>query len=160
MAQKAKKDLARHNAAALNRLHLGSLAVHAIFLLSHLLIRRRSLLAYAVLSAPALACEYVLEGSGRPRYDAATKALRSPGDDMAAPGLTEYMFDVVWVTWACAVLVVFVGNWGWALWSVVPAYAAYLGAGLLGMGRQKMAEMQAAGNDAAPRGNRRARRAA
>lgn len=158
MAQKAKKDLARHNTAALNGLHLTSLAANCIFLLSHFLLRRRSLLAYALLSAPAFICEYVLEVSGRPKYDAATKTLKSSGEDMGARGLTEYMFDIIWVTWTCAALVIFVGNWGWALWAVIPAYGAYLGSGLLGMGRQKMAEMQGAGQ--APQGNRRSRRAA
>ncbi|KND92111.1 hypothetical protein TOPH_03199 [Tolypocladium ophioglossoides CBS 100239] len=163
MAQKAKKDQAKHNTAALNGLHLTALIVNAVFLLFHFLLRPRSLLAYGLFSVPAFVCEYVLEVSGRPKYDAATKALRSPGEDMAARGLTEYMFDVIWVTWACAVVVLLVGNWGWLLWAVIPAYGAYLGKGLLGMGRQKMAEMQGgAGQNAgaAPQGNRRARRAA
>lgn len=158
MAQKAKKDLAKQNAAALNSLHLCGFVVNAGFLLWHVLVAPRSLVAYGLFSTPAFVCEYVLEASGRPRHDAATKALRSPGEDMAARGLTEYLFDVIWVTWACAVAVMFAGNWGWALWAVIPAYGAYLGAGLLGMGRQKMAEVQ--GHDAASRGNRRSRRAA
>ncbi|POR39379.1 Uncharacterized protein TPAR_00432 [Tolypocladium paradoxum] len=163
MAQKAKKDQARHNTAALNGLHLTALLVNVVFLLAHFLLRPRSLLAYGLFSVPAFVCEYVLEVSGRPKYDAATKALRRPGEDMAARGLTEYMFDVIWVTWACAAVVLLVGNWGWLLWAVIPAYGAYLGKGLLGMGRQKMAEMQGgAGQNAgaAPQGNRRARRAA
>ncbi|EQK98506.1 hypothetical protein G6O67_002227 [Ophiocordyceps sinensis] len=160
MAQKAKKDLAKHNTATLNGLHLTSLAANCIFLLFHFLLARRSLLAYAILSVPAFICEYVLEVSGRPKYDAATKALKSSGEDMGARGLTEYMFDIIWVTWTCAALVVFVGNWGWVLWSIIPAYGAYLGSGLLGMGRQKMAEMQGAGQSTAPQGNRRSRRAA
>ncbi|PHH89898.1 hypothetical protein CDD83_5012 [Cordyceps sp. RAO-2017] len=162
MAQKAKKDLARHNAAALNNLHLTSLAANSLFILFHLLFRRRSLLAYGLLSLPAWGCQYVLERSGRPKYDAATKALRSPGEDMAAQGLTEYMFDVVWVTWICYAAVLLAGNWAWLLWAVIPGYGLYLGSGLLGMGRRKMAEMQGAGQDAAPQGqgNRRTRRAA
>ena len=163
MAKKAKKDLARHNAAALNRLHLTGLAVNALFLAWHFAVAPRSLAAYLVFSTPAFVCEYVLEASGRPRHDPATKALRSPGEDMAARGLTEYMFDVIWVTWACAVAVALAGNWGWALWAVIPAYGLHLGYGLLGMGRHKMAEMQGAagpGHDAAPRANRRSRRAA
>ncbi|KAG5939600.1 hypothetical protein E4U60_000802 [Claviceps pazoutovae] len=169
MAQKAKKDRAKSNIAALNSLHIGSLLFNILFLLSHLLWRPRSLVAYGLFVTPSLLCEYVLETSGRPKYDSATGALRTAGEDLAAAGLTEYMFDVVWVTWAAVVLVVLVGNWGWLLWALVPAYGAYLGSGLLGMGRRTLAQMK--GGDAlgsagvggsadAAQGNRRARRAA
>ncbi|RMJ06841.1 hypothetical protein BHE90_015511 [Fusarium euwallaceae] len=162
MAQKAKKDRAKSNAAALNNLHIGSLVVNVLFLLAHFLFRSRSLWLYGLLSAPSLICEYVLEISGRPKYDPSTRALRSAGEDLSNAGLTEYMFDVIWVTWASAILVILFGNKGWLLWVVVPAYGLYLGSGLLGMGRQKMAELQGGGGvgDAAPQGNRRARRAA
>lgn len=161
MAQKAKKDRARSNAAALNNLHLGALIVNGLFLLTHFLFRPRSLWLYGLLAAPSLVCQYVLEVSGRPKYDPATKALRSAGEDLAAPGLTEYMFDVIWVTWASTVLAALFGNWGWLLWVVVPGYGLYLGSSLLGMGKQKMAEFQGAGGGAtAPPSNRKARRAA
>lgn len=160
MAQKAKKDLAKANTAALNNLHVGSVIVNVLFLGFHLFIRKRSLLAYAIISAPAFICEYVLESSGRPKYDANTKALKNAGEDMAAVGLTEYMFDVIWVTWASAILAIFMGNKGWFLWTVLPAYGLYMGSGLLGMGRQKLAQMQGGGDAPAPQGNRRQRRAA
>ncbi|KAF4974917.1 hypothetical protein FZEAL_8247 [Fusarium zealandicum] len=164
MAQKAKKDRAKSNAAALNNLHIGSLIVNALFLLTHFLFRSRSLWVYGLLSVPALICEYVLEVSGRPKYDPSTHALRSSGEDLSSQGLTEYMFDVIWVTWASVVFAILFGNKGWLLWVTVPAYGLYLGSGLLGMGRQKMADFQGAGagagGDAAPQGNRRARRAA
>ncbi|KAK2593773.1 hypothetical protein QQS21_008534 [Conoideocrella luteorostrata] len=163
MAQKAKKDRAKSNSAALNNLHIGSLIINILFLLSHFLFRSRSLVVYGLFATPSLICEYVLEISGRPKYDAATGTLKTSGEDLAAAGLTEYMFDVVWVTWASAIAVILFGNWGWLLWAVLPAYGLYMGSGLLGMGRQKLAQMQAgdaAGGGAAPPGNRRARRAA
>ncbi|KAH6604223.1 hypothetical protein Trco_007669 [Trichoderma cornu-damae] len=162
MAQKAKKDRAKSNAASLNNLHTGSLVVHVLFLLSHFLFRSRSLLVYGLLSVPSLICEYILEASGRPRYDAASGALKASGEDLAAAGLTEYMFDVIWVTWASILSAMLFGNWGWMLFAVVPAYGAYLGYGLLGMGKNAVAQMQGAGNagSAAPQGNRRARRTA
>lgn len=165
MAQKAKKDRAKANAAALNNLHMGSLVVNALFLLSHFLFRPRSLVAYGLFATPSIICEYVLEISGRPKFDAATGALKTAGQDLAAAGLTEYMFDVIWVTWAATISVMLVGNWGWLLWAVLPAYGAYQGSGLLGMGRQKLAQVQGgdasgAGGSAPAQGNRRARRAA
>ncbi|PHH62929.1 hypothetical protein CDD81_6562 [Ophiocordyceps australis] len=161
MAQKAKKDQAKNNAAALSRLHLTSLALNLVFLLFRFaLAPSRSLVAYVVLSIPAFACQYALEAAGRPRFDAASGALRTAGQDLAAPGLTEYMFDVIWVTWGCLFAVIFAGNWAWLLWAVIPAYGVYLGSGLLGLGRQKMAQMQADGQPGPSQGNRRSRRAA
>ena len=162
MAQKAKKDRAKSNTAALNNLHIGTLVIHLLFLAFHFLLRSRSLLAYGLLSAPSLICQYVLEVSGRPKYDSASGSLKASGEDLNAQGLTEYMFDVIWVTWASLVSVMLFGNWGWLLWAVLPAYGLYLGSGLLGMGRQKMAQMQGGGDEApsAPAGNRKSRRAA
>ncbi|POS73382.1 hypothetical protein DHEL01_v208232 [Diaporthe helianthi] len=162
MAQKAKKDRAKSNAESLKGLHIGAATVNGLFLLWTLLISSRSLWVYVLLSIPSFACEFALEKAGRPSFDPSTGALRSSGEDLSAPGLTEYMWDVVWVTWACQVLVMFFGNWLWLVWAVVPAYGAYKGYGLLGMARG-MAGMQGAQQgqqEAAPAVNRKQRRAA
>jgi hypothetical protein len=158
MAQKAKKDRAKSNTTALNNLHIGSAIANSLFLLFHYLFKTRSLILYATLSIPAVVCEIVLEKSGRPSYDPITKTLKAAGEDMAASGLTEYMFDIVWVTWASLAAVIFLGNWGWLLWLAVPAYGAWKGYSLLGV-RNKMAEMA---TDDAPvsAGTRRQRRMA
>jgi hypothetical protein len=157
MAQKAKKDRARSNTVALNNLHTGAAIANAAFIVFYLLFKSRSLFLYILLSIPALICEIVLERAGRPTYDPATKALRAGGEDMSSPGLTEYMFDIVWVTWACLAAVIVFGNKGWLLWLTVPAYGAYQGYSLLGM-RNRMADM--AGAEPAPATNRKQRRAA
>lgn len=163
MAQKAKKDRAKSNIESLKNLHLGAVIVNGLFLLWHFLFKSRSLLAYALLSAPSFICQFALEKAGRPSYEKSTGALRNSGEDMSAPGLTEYMWDVIWVTWAVQIIVMFFGNWFWLFWAVVPAYGAYKGYGLLGAARQ-MAGMQGApaqGQDAAPAPvNRKQRRAA
>lgn len=166
MAQKAKKDRAKSNAATLTSLHLGSLLVNVAFLLFYIVFRSRSLVTYVVMSLPSFLCQFLLERTGRPHYDAQTGVLRTSGEDLAAAGLTEYMFDVVWVTWGVSVLVILFGNKLWFLWTIVPAYGAYKGYGLLGSARQ-MAAMQGmgggdagAGAGAAPAPNRRQRRAA
>ncbi|KAI1330457.1 hypothetical protein F5Y16DRAFT_363231 [Xylariaceae sp. FL0255] len=162
MAQKAKKDQAKANAAALMNLHIGSLIVNTLFFIFNLLFKRRSLLLYVVLSIPSFICEFVLESTGRPKYDS-NNALKTAGEDLAAPGLTEYMFDVIWVTWASVVMVILFGNWGWILWTVVPAYGAFKGFGLMSAARGMAGGMQQPQQDAsaapAP-GNRRQRRAA
>lgn len=171
MAQKAKKDRAKSNAAALTSLHLGSLVVNVAFLLFYIVFRSRSLVVYLVMSIPSFLCQFMLERSGRPHFDPQTGVLRTSGEDLAAAGLTEYMFDVVWVTWGTALLVILLGNKLWFLWAIMPAYGAYKGYGLLGSARQ-MAAMQgmggmggndnaaAAGASAGPPPNRRQRRAA
>lgn len=138
MAQKAKKDRAKANTASLNSLHIGTLTINTLFVLFNILFRRRSLLTYVICSIPCFIAEFILETTGRPKYDATTKALKSAGEDLAAPGLTEYMFDVIWITWASLISVVLFGNWGWLLWSVVPIYGMYKGYGLLGMARGMM----------------------
>lgn len=161
MAQKAKKDRAKSNAATLNSLHIGSALINAIFLLVSLLFLRRSLVAYLVLSIPAFVCQYLLETTGRPKYLPDGK-LRTSGEDLAAVGLTEYMFDVVWVTWASLVAVVIFGNWGWLLWAVVPVFGLWKGWGLFGAARGMMGQQGAgqAPQEQAPAMNRKQRRMA
>ncbi|EAQ91416.1 hypothetical protein CHGG_03351 [Chaetomium globosum CBS 148.51] len=161
MAQKARKDRAKSNTAALNNLHIGSVIVNGLFLLLHFVFRSRSLLLWFLLSLPSFLCQITLERTGRPSYDPDTKALKSSGEDLAAPGLTDYMFDVVWVTWAAAILVAFFGNWAWFFWLVVPAYGGYKAFGMMGAAKQ-MAQMGGNANAGAPAaaGNRKQRRAA
>lgn len=163
MAQKAKKDRAKANTTTLNSLHIGALAINALFLLFTLLFRRRSYLAYTLFSLPSFIAEYILETTGRPKYDATTKALKSSGEDLAAQGLTEYMFDIIWITWFSLVVVIVMGNWGWLVWAVVPVYGAYKGYGLLGMARGLMGGAQTGQmpeEQVAQQGNRKQRRAA
>jgi len=158
MAQKAKKDRARANAAALYNLHVGAAVVNGFFLLFGYLFKSRSLILYLAVSLPSLLCQLTLERSGRPKYDDANN-LKTAGEDLAAQGLTEYMFDVIWVTWAATVLVALFGNKFWLLWAIVPAFGAYKGFNLLGAAKQ-MAAGQDIDNVAAVAGNRKQRRAA
>ncbi|KAK0654355.1 hypothetical protein QBC41DRAFT_238306 [Cercophora samala] len=160
MAQKARKDRAKSNVATLNNLHLGSLIVNGLFLLLNFIFRSRSLLTWFILSLPSFVCQFILEKSGRPTYDPSTNALKSSGEDLAAPGLTEYMFDVVWVTWAVAILVALFGNWAWFFWAIVPAYGIYKGYGMFGAARQMAQLGGSADAGVPPVGNRKQRRAA
>lgn len=161
MAQKAKKDRAKSNAEALKNLHIGTLVVNTLFVLANLFFRRRSLLLYTLLSTPAFICEYVLERTGRPRYDA-NGQLKAAGEDLSAAGLTEYMWDTVWITWASVVAVILFGNGAWLLWAVVPVFALIKGWGLLSAARGMAGGMNAPQPDAAQpqAGNRKQRRAA
>jgi len=106
--------------------------------------------------------QYILETTGRPKYDA-NGALKSAGEDLAAPGLTEYFFDIVWVHWLALVSVILVGNWGWIVWALIPGFAVFKGAGLFGIAKGMLGARQGeqAQEEQAPAaGNRKQRRAA
>jgi len=99
--------------------------VHIVFLLLAFTLRRSlRLTPYLVLSAPALALEYWLESIARPQYDAQGN-LKRAGEDLDAPGLTEFFWDIIYWTWINLITVVIFGNRAWWAYLVVPAYAGY-----------------------------------
>ncbi|RKF57781.1 hypothetical protein OnM2_072018 [Erysiphe neolycopersici] len=158
MAQKSKKERAKKNASTLNNLHLGTLSVNILFLFTNLVFFKRSLLAYILFSIPSLIAEYILETTGRPKHDNKTKVLMSSGEDLSAPGLTDYMFDIVYVTWISIFCVLIFGNWGWLVWTSIPLYGAYKGFKLL-MAARGMMNMQKEDGNPMTRENRAQRRA-
>ncbi|KAL4879027.1 hypothetical protein BJY04DRAFT_105059 [Aspergillus karnatakaensis] len=126
MAQKASKTLAARNTSVLLRTHLISLILHILHLTLHIVFSRpRSLKPYYILALPTLLIEFYLDRIGRPTY-AADGSLKSPGEDLGAAGLTEYMWDVLYWTWGCIGAVCVFGGTAWWLWSVVPGYSAWL----------------------------------
>ncbi|KAL2848851.1 hypothetical protein BJY01DRAFT_246228 [Aspergillus pseudoustus] len=127
MAQKAAKTLAARNASVLLRTHLITAALHALHLLLHLIFRRpASLKFYYLFAIPTLVIEFYLDRIGRPSHNPADGSLRSPGEDLGAAGLTEYMWDVLYWTWGCIGAVCLFGDRGWWLWIVVPLYSVWL----------------------------------
>jgi SRP-independent targeting protein 2/TMEM208 len=128
LPQKSAKQLAARNTARLNQTHLVTLAVHVFYILFRALFFRasftkKSATLYVLLSAPALAVEYWLESIARPKYatagaggygaEGAPRELKSAGEDLEAKGLTEYLWDVLYWTWAC---LAFVGAFGDRMW--------------------------------------------
>ncbi|KAL4935140.1 hypothetical protein BDV06DRAFT_229106, partial [Aspergillus oleicola] len=130
MAQKASKTLAARNTSILFRTHLITFFLHFLYILLHTLFSRpRSLKAYYILALPTLFIEFYLDKIGRPTYttdSSGVKALRSPGEDLNAAGLTEYMWDVLYWTWGCIGAVCVLGDRAWWLWAVVPVYSGWL----------------------------------
>lgn len=129
MASQSSKKTAQSNAKTLKELHTISVTVNLLALFCIFVFRRpASLWPYVILSLPGLACQYVLEISGRPKYvnNAGQSKLVKSGDDIKGPGLFEYMFDAVYITWLCDVLmVVFGSNKVWWLYVVIPGFIAY-----------------------------------
>ncbi|KAF2847401.1 hypothetical protein T440DRAFT_557504 [Plenodomus tracheiphilus IPT5] len=129
MAQKATKTLAAANTARLNQTLYITIVVHLLFwLLRAALFRasftRRSLLLYLTLSAPQLFIQFYFERLSRPTLTP-DGAIRRPGEDLEAKGLTEYMWDVVYWSYGCIALAAILGDWAWIFWVVVPMYSAY-----------------------------------
>ncbi|KAF2085443.1 hypothetical protein K490DRAFT_75083 [Saccharata proteae CBS 121410] len=130
MAQKAAKTLAARNTQALNRTLLVTLAIHGFYLLWRALLfrssfTRRSALLYVLLSLPSWLIQFWFERIGRPTLGE-NGELRRSGEDLEAKGLTEWMWDVIYWTYGCVVLVALLGDWAWWSWIVVPLYSAYL----------------------------------
>lgn len=129
MASLSGKKTAAANVQTLKELHSISIAINFVCLLALFLLKRpASKWKYILFSIPAFGCEYVLEKSGRPVYshDSGAPKLNRSGDDLKGAGLYEYMFDCIYVTWLCDLLMVIFGsNKVWVLFLVVPGYLAY-----------------------------------
>ncbi|KAA8652390.1 SND2/TMEM208 family protein [Aspergillus tanneri] len=143
VSKKAAKTLAVRNASLLLRTHFTTLGIHAVFLFLHWTFNRpRSMTPYYCMACPTLAIEFYLDRLGRPRYNTADGSLRSPGEDLGAAGLTEYMWDILYWTWGCLGAVCIFGDRAWWLWVVIPLYSVWLAyttftgvrSGLAGMG--------------------------
>lgn len=148
--QKAAKQLATKNTTTLNQTHLISLANNVLFLLLRLIIFRKSynrntLTLYILLSAPAFAIEFWLEKIGRPQY-AENGELRKSGEDLEAKGLTEFMWDVLYWTWACIVAAALVGNSAWWMYAVVPVYSTWMASTVILNMKKGMAGMAGQGD--------------
>jgi hypothetical protein len=140
ISQKSLKSLAARNAATLNRTHLITLAIHLFYHLLRLVLSTRKLLPYILLTLPALAIEFYFERLSRPTYTA-DGDLKRAGEDLEAKGLTEWMWDVLYWTWACMVLVAVAGDWAWWAYAAVPGYSAWLAFATYSGMRQGMAGM-------------------
>ena len=62
--------------------------------------------------------QYQLESVGRPSFDERGAVLQT-GSDLGQQGLTEYMFDVLYLTWGIQLLVAFTTFYAWWLYLLV-----------------------------------------
>lgn len=135
MANASAKKQATANVEALKTLHLTSLGINVLVLLSHFIFQRpQSIKPYAVFTTFALFLQFQIERMGRPKYDrsrvqagtASVPTLISPGDDLSSPGLIEWIHDGIYVTWICDILsIALSSNKVWYLFLAIPVYATY-----------------------------------
>jgi len=105
MAQGNAKRIAQQNASTLALLRNGFLFSQVVQLVSLFLFKasRTKIVLYIISSLLAGVLGLSLNSMGQAKHDVQGKMV-SAGDDLSSPGLTAYMFDVVYITWAVHVL--------------------------------------------------------
>lgn len=86
---------------------------------------RTTYLLYFFLSAPSFVIEFWFEKIGRPTI-AQNGELKKSGEDLEARGLTEYLWDVLYWSWACIGLASIFGDKLWWTWMGIPLYSFWL----------------------------------
>ncbi|KAJ1728618.1 hypothetical protein LPJ61_003943 [Coemansia biformis] len=127
MANQSAKRISQSNAARLAALSKGALAVNSVYLVVRVLFQRGSLSwTEAMLYLATTVIEVLVirnfHSMAQPRYDGGV--LVDAGADLSSSGLTSYLFDYVYISWL-AHLLSLATKWAWALYLVIPAYAAY-----------------------------------
>ncbi|EKM80483.1 hypothetical protein AGABI1DRAFT_128157 [Agaricus bisporus var. burnettii JB137-S8] len=132
MANASAKRIAHQNETAVRSLKLGMVIPTIISLLLRFFFRRSSLppsktslAIYVVTFFPSLFLSNYLIKIGTPRRDPTTGTLLSYGEDLAQPGVTEWCFDILYITWACQVGSGAFGEWFWFLYMVIPLFAIF-----------------------------------
>lgn len=159
MAGKAGKKQAQTNLAVLSRLYRVSVPVVALALLKQMYLRAGfgAWLQFALLHAPMMGCIYVLDKSGRPKFDPKGQLLREGSDLAQAGGLTEYLFDLVYLSLFGDVgKILFSTNRLWWVLLLVPVYAGWKLYGLKNQFMPKQQQDQQAAAD--PEGSAKSRR--
>ena len=64
---------------------------------------------------------------------------------MDAKGLTEFMWDVLYWTWACVAAAAILGDRAWWMYAVVPVYSLWMASSVVMNMRQGMAGMSGQG---------------
>ncbi|KAF8592531.1 DUF788-domain-containing protein [Ramaria rubella] len=130
MANASAKRIAAQNEKAIRNLRVGMVACTVLsvlirsFLRKHVFASTSSMLIYLLTLAPSIFLYSFLVRAGAPRR-ATSGTLLSPGDDLNQPGLMEWSWDVIYITWACQVGSSLLGEWVWWLYLIIPSYGGY-----------------------------------
>ncbi|KAJ1644188.1 hypothetical protein IWQ61_010445 [Dispira simplex] len=128
MANNAAKKLAIENAKTIKRLKQWFYGVNLVYVLGRFIWQFSSVtwgnsLGYVTTFLVSFFVFQQLVSMGQPYYNEQGELIRS-GEDLSLPGLTSYMFDVLYVTWF-----VHLGTlWSdlfWYLYVLLPGYAIY-----------------------------------
>ncbi|TFK76151.1 putative opsin [Pluteus cervinus] len=132
MANASAKRIANQNETTVKILRIGmfiptllSFLLRFIFHSSSLPPSKSSLFLYTFTFFPAFFLSNYLVKIGTTRRDPISGTLISYGEDLSQPGVTEWCFDIVYVTWACQVGSGAFGDWFWWFYMVIPLYAVF-----------------------------------
>ncbi|CCA67244.1 hypothetical protein PIIN_01077 [Serendipita indica DSM 11827] len=131
MANASAKRTAAQNEAALRNLNIWMVLAPLISILIRFLFRssvippRTSSVIHGLTFVPLFVLYSHLTSIGSPRRDPTTQALIGSGEDLNMPGVTEWCWDIIYVTWACQVGSAALGEWFWWLYLCIPLFALW-----------------------------------
>lgn len=126
-ANASAKKTAAQNEDALRNLTRGMLTAPLLALLLRLLLghsavpSKISTVLHVLTAVPLVILYKHLYSIGSPRRDPITGALIGSGEDLNMSGITEWCWDIVYITWACQVGSALLGEWFWWLYLSVRA---------------------------------------
>ncbi|SCU79149.1 LAME_0A07448g1_1 [Lachancea meyersii CBS 8951] len=153
MAGNSAKKQAQANVQTLKRLYTIVGGVVGLLVLRLLFCSVKRWFWILLFHVPAAVSMYMLEKNGRPNYDLAGHVVRE-GMDLAQKGLTEWMFDVVYLSLlADSGVIVFNTMKLWYIMLLVPVYFGYkikniAGSMLGGMNNARAPSTQGQGSSA------------
>lgn len=123
MARQAEKQLAKSNVTKIAFLRNAALGVNVIFVLVRLVwcfrsTTKKTWFLYIVTNIVACMIHFQLVSMGTPKFTT-DGSLRSAGEDLSQAGLTEYLTDIVYMTWIIYALVACVTDYAWLLYLAV-----------------------------------------
>ncbi|KAL5530640.1 hypothetical protein ACEPAF_6898 [Sanghuangporus sanghuang] len=134
MANAAAKKSAAQSEKALKNLKYGMVISNALSILLRLL-RSRGIFSLPfgivyILLVLSYFVEvfifYFLLKSGTPVRDAKGNVVRPPSVELANPGyFCEWLFDVLYITWACQIGSALISEYVWWLYIAIPGYVIY-----------------------------------
>jgi len=129
MAGGSAKKIAAQNEKAIKNMRTALLVVClSSFALRFIIFRRPystfQLIFLTIPFIPSVGLSRYISKLGKPVRDA-SGTLISPGADLNQGGITEWSFDILYITWACQVGSALLGEWFNFLYLVIPAFAMY-----------------------------------
>ncbi|KAF9510056.1 hypothetical protein BS47DRAFT_1300755, partial [Hydnum rufescens UP504] len=131
-ANASAKKTAAQNEVTIRNLKVGMVIANMLYFLLRFILPNRSfpptmrqLTLYFMTGIPEFVLFRHLSSVGLPRRDPTTGTLIAAGEDLSQQGVTEWCFDVIYVTWACQVGSSLIGDYVWWLYLSIPLYAAY-----------------------------------
>ncbi|KAF8268283.1 putative opsin [Lactarius quietus] len=131
MANASAKRIASQNEAAIKNMLYGQLLCNLVPAIIRILLRgqsfrdsKKAIVFYFLSLALSQFLYQHLKKLGTPRRDS-KDTLVSSGDDLNQPGMTEWMFDILYISWFAQVGASIVGEWFWWIYLVIPGFLVY-----------------------------------